>query len=126
METVTHVMESEIEPERIYAKLADPVLIPQWAPVFAESVEPVGGSIYRVTKGGDTFSLEVVTNKADFAVEYLRDLPGGKRGGAYLRVMPGDQGGSVISMRVPVGPNRTPEEVEAVLEQELQALVKLA
>ncbi len=126
METVTRVMECEIEPERIYAKLVDPVLIPQWAPVFAESVEAVGGSTYRVSKGSDTFSLELVTHGGDFAVEYLRELPGGKRGGAYVRAMPRGQGGCVISMRVPVGPNATPEQVEAVLEQELQALIRLA
>lgn len=125
METVTRVMECEIEPERIYAKLVNAVLIPQWAPVFAESVEPVGGSTYRVTKGGDTFLLEVVTHEADFAVEYLRELPGGKRGGAYVRAMPGGQGGCVLSMRVPVGPNATAAQVETVLEQELQALVRL-
>lgn len=119
-------MECEIEPERIYAKLVDPVLIPQWAPVFAESVEPVGGSSYRVTKGGESFSLEVVTHEADLAVEYLRELPGGRRGGAYLRVMPRSDGGCVISMRVPVGPNATPVEVDALLERELQALVSLA
>ncbi len=126
METVTCVMECELEPERVYAKLVDPVLIPQWAPVFAESVEPVGGSTYRVTKGGDIFSLEVVPHEADFAVEYLRDLPGGKRGGAYVRAMPRGQGGSVISMRMPVGPNATPEQVQAVLERELQTLIRLA
>lgn len=126
METVTRVIECEIEPERIYSRLVDPVLIPQWAPVFADSVEPVEGLTYRVTKGDETFSLEVVTHEADFAVEYLRELPGGGRAGAYVRAMQRGQDGCVISMRVPVGPNATPAQVGAVLEQELQALVRLA
>jgi hypothetical protein len=124
--TVTRVIESDIEPKLIYAKLADAFLISKWAPVFADSVEHVHGTAFRVTKGADAFNMELVANEPSLTVDYLREMAGGKRAGAYIRVMPQPAGGSVVSMTVPVGPNVTPAQVGTVLEQELEALIKLA
>jgi hypothetical protein len=124
-ETVTRAVESDTAPSLIYSKLVDASLIPQWAPVFADRVEHVQGNSFRVTKGNDTFNLDVLSNESSLTVDYLRNMADGKRGGAYIRVMPRPVGGSVVTLTVPVGPRSTPAEVATVLEQELQALLKL-
>jgi hypothetical protein len=124
-QTVTRAIESSVEPRLLYVKLANALLIPQWAPVFAEKVEHVHGTTFRVTKGSDVFDLELIANDSSLTVDYLRDMAGGKRGGAYIRVMPLPSRGSVVSMTVPVGPNAKPDQVATVLQQELEALIKL-
>ncbi len=124
-QTVTRAIESDIEPERIYSNLANAFLIPQWAPVFADKVDHADGNAFRVIKGSDVFNLQLIANESSLTVDYLRDMAGGKRGGAYIRVMPQPSGGSVIVMTVPLGPNATPDQVAEGLEQELEALIKL-
>jgi hypothetical protein len=125
-QTVTRAVESDTTPSLIYSILVDASLIPQWAPVFADRVKHAQGNSFRVTKGNDTFNLDILMNESSLTVDYLRDMGNGKRGGAYIRVMARPLGGSVVAMTVPVGPSTTPAEVAAVLEQELQALLKLA
>jgi hypothetical protein len=124
-QTVTRTIESEFEPKLIYLKLTDVSLIPLWAPVFADKVEQARETTFRVTKGSDAFDLELLANETALTVDYLRDMANGRRGGAYIRVMPKPLGGSVVAMTVPVGPNAIPAQVATVLEQELEALVKL-
>jgi hypothetical protein len=124
-QTVTRTIESDFEPKLIYLKLTDASLIPLWAPVFADKVEHAHETTFRVTKGSDAFDLELLANEAALTVDYLRNMANGRRGGAYIRVMPKPLGGSVVAMTVPVGPNATPAQVATVLEQELEALVKL-
>jgi hypothetical protein len=53
-------------------------------------------------------------------------MPGGKRGGAYIRVIPRPLGRSTVSMTVPIGPNTTEADVAKILEQEFTDLIKLA
>lgn len=118
-------MEFDAEPERIYAIVANPLLIPEWAGVFADRVEHVSGSTYRVTKAGEVFSLYLELNEAERVVEYLRELPDGKRGGARVTIASLASGGCEVSMRVPVAPRVTPEQVDGVLKQELEALGRL-
>jgi hypothetical protein len=124
-ETVTRTIEFEGEAEILYRKLLDVSLIPQWAPVFADKVEDAGEHTFRVTKGNDIFDMELVAHERALTVDYLRGMADGRRGGAYIRVMPKPLGGSVVAMTVPVGPNVTPDEVAAVLEQELATLIEL-
>ena len=81
---------------------------------------------YRVTKNGEAFNLEVCLHPSAGAVDYIREMPNGKRGGAYIRVTPRPLGGSTITMTVPIGPNTTESDVAKVLEQELADLVQLA
>jgi hypothetical protein len=125
MQTVTGATESDLEPERIYQKLTNAFLIPRWAPVFADNVEHVQGNVYRLTKGGDVFHLELITNEPALTVDYLRTMANGKRGGAYIRVTPRPLNGSVVVMTVPVATNTSPDQVAEVLEQELAALIGL-
>jgi hypothetical protein len=124
-QTVTRAIESDFDPKRVYLTLTDAYLIPRWAPIFADEVEHAQGTIFRVIKGSDVFDLEVLANESTLTVDYLRDIPNGKRGGAYIRVMPKPLGGSVVAMTIPVGSNATPTEVGKVLEEELEALIKL-
>jgi hypothetical protein len=124
-QTVTRTLESDFEPKPIYLKLTDASLIPVWAPVFADKVEHVRETTFRITKGSDAFDFELLANEATLTVDYLREMANGRRGGAYIRVMPRPLGGSVVAMTVPIGPNATPAQVGAVLEKELEALVKL-
>jgi hypothetical protein len=125
VQTVTRAIESALEPEHLYRKLTNAFLIPRWAPVFADKVEHVQGNLYRLTKGGDVFNLELITNEGGLTVDYLRPMADGKRGGAYIRVTPRPLNGSVVVMTVPVGSNTSPDQVAAVLEQELTTLIDL-
>jgi hypothetical protein len=124
-QTVTRTIESDFEPKLIYLKLTDVSLIPLWAPVFADKVQHVHQASFRVTKGSDTFDMELLANESALTVDYLRSMGDGRRGGAYIRVMPKPLGGSVVAMTVPVGPNVTPAQVATVLEQELESLIRL-
>ena len=81
---------------------------------------------YRVTGNGEVFSLEVSLHPSAGAVDYIREMPNGNRGGAYIRVTPRPLGGSTITMTVPVGANTIETDVAKVLEQELADLIQLA
>ena len=122
--TVTRSLESDLEPERILRVLNDPARLPEWAPVFADKVEH-GQNGWRVTKGGDSFNVQVNVSTTAGTVDFLREMADGKRGGAYARVFPRPLGGSVIVMTVPLAPNSDPTDVARDVEQELAALVSL-
>lgn len=124
-QTVTRTIESDFEPNLIYLKLTDVSLLPQWAPVFADKVERGHETTFRVTKGSDAFDMELMANESTLTVDYVREMGNGRRAGAYIRVMPRPLRGSVVAMTVPVGPNATFAQVATVLEQELEALIKL-
>jgi hypothetical protein len=125
-QTATRATESDLEPVRLYNALAEVGNIPRWAPAFADSVQRIDDTHYRVTKNGEAFNLEVFLHPSAGAVDYLREMPNGKRGGAYIRVTPRPLGGSSITMTVPIGPNTTESEVAKVLDQELAGLIELA
>ena len=125
-QTVTHATESSSDPTELLKFLSQAENIPRWAPVFADTVEHVGGSRYRVTKNSEAFEFELIANNTAGTVDYVREMPGGKRGGAYLRVTPRPLGGSSISMTVPIAANTTATDVARVLEQELIDVVRLS
>jgi hypothetical protein len=125
-QTVTRSAESDLEPARLYDVLAQVSNIPKWAPVFADAIERIDDLHYRVSKMGETFNLEVALHPSAGSVDYLREMPNGKRGGAYIRVMPRPVAGSTITMTVPIGPNTNESDVARVLEQELASLIQFA
>jgi hypothetical protein len=125
-QTATRAVECDLEPGRVYDVLSDATNILKWAPVFADSVEPIGDLRYRVAKNGEGFDLEVHLHTSAGAVDYVRELPNGRRGGAYVRVTPRPLGGSTICMTIPIGPTATEGEIGKILEQELAELVRLA
>ena len=106
--------------------LAEASNIPKWAPVFADAIERIDDVNHRVTKNEATFGMQVLSHPSAGTVDYIRDMPNGKRGGAYLRVTPRPLGGCSITMTVPIGPNTNESEVAKVLEQELADLMQLA
>jgi hypothetical protein len=124
-QTVTRAVECDLEPDRIYDVLADASNIPKWAPVFADSLEEISELRFRVMKNGEDFDLEVFLHPSAGAVDYVREMPNGRRGGAYIRVIPRPLGGSTICMTVPVGPNAAEAEVGKVVEKELAALIQM-
>lgn len=125
IQTVTRAVESDVEPDQLYRFLAEVTNIPRWAPVFADSVERVNDAQYRVTKNGETFTLEVFLHPSAHAVDYLRQMSQGRRGGAYIRVMPRPLGGSTITMTVPIGPSATEAAIGKTLDQELADVIRL-
>lgn len=124
--TVTRSLESDLAPERVLSVLNNPARIPEWAPVFADKIEHSGQNGWRVTKGGESFNVQVNVSAVAGTVDFLREMAGGKRGGAYARVFPRPLGGSVVVMTVPLAPNSNPADVAHEIEQELAALVGLA
>jgi Polyketide cyclase / dehydrase and lipid transport len=125
-QTVTRSVESDLEPDKLYNVLAEATNIPKWAPVFADSIERIDHVHHRVTKNGEVFNLEVSLHPSAVAVDYTREMSNGRRGGAYIRVMPRPLGGSTITMTVPIGANTTEADVGKVLEQELADLLRLS
>lgn len=123
--TVTCSIETETMQDQIMEVLADPGLIPRWAPGFADKVESEDRQLWKVTKGESTFQVELVVVLAAGTVDYVREVAAGKKGGAYLRVLPRPGGGSVIVMTLPVPAGVPPAEVAATLDHELRLLTEL-
>jgi hypothetical protein len=73
-------------------------------------------------KGGRAFSLKVRVGKGCGTVDYLREIAPGKEGGAYIRVLPRPNGGSVVVMTLPIPRDTKPESVASVLREELERL----
>ena len=103
-----------------YVEAIDDDRLEAWPDFFADDGR------YRITKSGQVFDIEVPLNPAAGTVDFIREMPNGRRGGAYLRVMPRPLGGCTIMMTVPIGPTTNESEVAKVLEQELADLVQLA
>ena len=125
-QTVTCAAESDLEPAELYKVLAEVNNIPRWAPVFADAMERIDGTRYRVTKNGATFNMEVFAHQSAGTVDYIREMANNKRGGAYIRVTPLPLGGSVVSMTVPLGPDTNESDVAKTVDQELVELIGLA
>jgi hypothetical protein len=79
-----------------------------------------------VRKGERDFSIEVAVNQQSRTVDYLREVAPGRKGGAYLRVLPLPSGGSAITMTAPIPAVESRESVVALLDQELEALTRLS
>ncbi|KAA6457946.1 hypothetical protein DYQ86_21520 [Acidobacteria bacterium AB60] len=125
-QTVTRATEADVEPAAIYRVLADANSLPQWAPAFADAIEPLNDTQLRVTKGGEAFRVEFVRNETAGTVDIIREMPNGRRGGAYMRVTPRPLGGSSLAITVPLSPTTNEAEVGRTLEEELATLIRLA
>jgi hypothetical protein len=125
-QTVTRTVESDSEPIEIYKVLAKVSNIPKWAPVFADVIERIDDTHYSVTKNDATFNLQLLLHPSAGTVDYIREMPNNKRGGAYIRVIPRPLGGCAVIVTVPIGPNTNESDVGRTLEQELAELIRLA
>src|SRR5579875_2395919 len=115
IQTVTRAIETDLDPETVFATVSNPALLPSWAPAFADSITHEAGSSYGVTKDGQAFVVEVISSQQSLTVDFLRQMADGRRGGAYIRVTPRPINGSTITMTVPVAADVAPAEVESVL-----------
>lgn len=126
LQTVTRAAECDLEPRTIFNFLAEASNVPKWAPGFADAIEHISESRYRVTKSGASFGVEVALHPAAGTADFIREMTNGKRGGAYMRVTPRPLGGCSITITVPIGPATNESEVAKVLEQELDDVIRLA
>ena len=124
--TVTRTVEDDLDPDVILAVLMDAKLIPRWAPVFADAVESIEADAWQVTKNGERFVMHLAASASARTVDYLREVTPGRRGGAYIRVLPRPDGGSVVAMTLPVPGGTDEERVVSVLLEELKSLVDLS
>jgi hypothetical protein len=124
-DTLTSSIETETAPEVVIEVLTDPRLIPRWAPGFADRVEAEEQGHWKVTKGEKTLYLEVVVFRSAGTVDYLREVAPGKKGGAYIRVLPRPRGGSVVVLTLPIPNDVSAEETASTLYQELRLLKEL-
>jgi hypothetical protein len=125
-QTITRAAESDLEPIEIFKVLAEVSHVPKWAPVFADAVERIGDTHYRVTKKGESFNVEVFLHEQSGTVDYIREMAGNKRGGAYIRVTPRPLSGSAVTMTVPLGPNANEAEVARIMDEELAVLIDIS
>ena len=124
--TVTLGVEIQAEPDAVLALVRDAGRIPAWAPLFADQVVHEADDRWTASKDGRAFALRVAVNAEVRCVDYLRQVAPGKEGGAYLRVLPRPSGGAVVVMTLPVVGGATPEQLNDVLKDELEALARLA
>ena len=125
-QTVTRAAESDLEPDAIYYILADVSYIPRWAPAFADSVERLDDTHFRVTKGGSSFGMELRLNPAAGTVDYVREMANNRGAGAYIRVTPRPLSGSAVAINVPLAPNANESDVAKTVDQELADVIQLA
>ena len=123
--TITQNIETDAEPDTIFNLLADPRHLPAWAPAFADAITGDERQGWQAIKNSLAFSLRVATEQHSRTVDYLRDIGSGREGGAYTRVLPGPEGGSVVVMTVPLPPGVGPETAIAGLREELETLARL-
>ncbi len=124
--TATGSIESDAEPDVIFALLADPRHLPGWAPGFADTVASAGAAGWRVTKDGQDVVVRVVAHQDARTVDYVREIAPGREGGACLRVLARLGGGSVTCMTLPVPPDGDAASVATIIRDELAALTNLA
>lgn len=124
-QTETGSQESDAEPDRLFAVLADPMRLPQWAPGFADEVTGSAAAGWQRIKDGGTFPVRVAADPLRRTVDFLREVAPGRDGGAYLRILPRPLGGSVVVMTLPVPGGADPRAVAAILRDELARLVRL-
>jgi hypothetical protein len=124
--TVTRSLETDAEPDAILEVLADARHLPQWASGFADAVAAGPDGDWLVSKDARVFSIRVEFERSRGTVDYVREIAPGKKGGAFLRVLPRPDGGSVAIMTLPVSVGGGDAfALAAVMDQELRALVEI-
>jgi hypothetical protein len=124
--TQTFAREADLAPEIIFQVLSQPRYIPQWATAFADAIVEGDNGAWIATKGSRAFTIRIAADPRCRTVDYLREIAPGREGGAYIRVLPRPNGGSVVVMTVPVPPTSDSASVQSTLRTELDELVRLA
>jgi hypothetical protein len=121
----TQAIELDVEPTAVVSLLADGARIPEWAPGFADRVAPQANSRWLATRGDNEFDIDIVVNVEAGTVDYVREISPGLSGGLRSRAVPRLGGGTVIAVTLPVLPGAEPDDVAAVLTEELATLAGL-
>ena len=124
-QTVTSQIEISADSFAVFAVVADPRRLAEWAATFADRIEQFSDDQWIATKGSRLIELMIVVSESCGTVDYVRKLPTGKRGGAYIRVIDAPQAGCVVVMTVPVSPDSSPQKTSVVLDKELAAAAQL-
>lgn len=109
-------------PERVFAYLADPRHLPEWAPGFASAVDHDHDDVWRVDSGGEPRRVAVKAAEAHGVVDFVSaDAP---NLGLFTRVVPNLTGAELIfSLFFPEDADPAAVDAQlAVLEQELRAV----
>jgi hypothetical protein len=126
LQTVTKQIELMAEATAVFALIANPRLVPKWAAAFADRMDRSSAGQWIATKGDQQFAMTVEISNASRTVDYVRDLPTGRRGGAYIRIIDAPQSGCVVVMTIPITKDSNADETSAVLESELAGLARMA
>ena len=125
LQTVTKQIELMAEATAVFALIANPRLVPKWAPAFADRMDQSSAGQWIATKGDQQFAMTVEISDASRTVDYVRDLPTGRRGGAYIRIIDAPRSGCVVVMTIPIAKDLSADETSAVLESELAGLARM-
>jgi len=120
--TATLALETTAEPQAVWRIVSEPKRLPEWASAFTDTAERQADGRWRLSKHGQAFVVRVVTHAPSRAIDFLRPLPSGGEGGAYVRVVDRPGGGSVVIMTAPDPAGGAAR----ILEEELSALIRLA
>jgi hypothetical protein len=122
--TVTRSIEVSAAPDLVLGVLREATRIPEWAPTFADSIEPSGDG-WMVTRNKTSFRIRVDVHPSTRCVDILREIAPGEEGGAYIRVLPRPGGGSVIVLTIPIIPTSNEERSAAIASDELSRIAAL-
>ena len=125
LQTLTKQIELTAEASAVFALIASPRFMPKWAPGFADRMDQSSAGQWVATKGDRQFTMTVEVSDVSRTIDYLRDLPTGRRSGAYIRVIDAPKYGCVVVMTIPIAKDSNAEETSAILESELAGLAAL-
>lgn len=101
--TDTQNIEVDADPADVLALQAAARRLPEWAHVFAGTVEPADGLRWTASKDGQAFLLRVVVHEGSRTVDYLPGDDGEIVG--HARVLPRPGGGAVVLFTQPLPPD---------------------
>jgi len=125
LQTITMQIELTAEASAVFTLIASPRFVPKWASGFTDRMDQSSAGQWMATKGDRQFAMTVEVSDVSRTIDYLRDLPTGRRGGAYIRVIDAPQSGCVVVMTIPIAKDSNAEETSAILESELAGLARL-
>jgi hypothetical protein len=121
-ETVTQSVEFQSDAGAVFRFASDASVLPAWAPAFAPQISRISEHVWEVVKAGETFRLRVAADEKAGTVDFIRQVAPGVVGGARLLVVPKPDGGSVLTMTVPIPEGSSEDSAAAIARSELGAL----
>jgi hypothetical protein len=123
-QAVTRSISIAARPQVVMDLGADPLKLPQWAPVFARRIRPDGGD-WIVESAGGELRINVRVSRGHGTVDFLAPgTPAGVDVGAFSRVMTNGDGAEYMFTRFFAGgaDEHVIAEQMAVVEEELRTV----